>query len=445
MLQTKLVANGSSQHHDHGYKDDRDVQASAWTDPGTALVLFSRDTMTDDVHGSEAHQTLVPATSFSSVTLDSPSAPSSPRPCSPISSPPLSSATTPTPAPLTKPKAVYRVTHLPRGEIEHRVAMGRCTYCDDDSHTRTTCASGRLMRRVPKRVLNLRLSHSVCPFCGDPDRDRHCKATCPLRIELQAALDAKEAEFRSGHLDNNDDSTRNPNEARAQRTAADAVMAAIERQTEQARAAAVALGRSTRTERFDWRHGVEDNGRAGYSEDQRPEVALRPAAVPKKKAYIKRPPMSKTNAPWRADIVRSVPVAEAETETETGQTEQPYDLIDLRTALPVYAPPGSPSTTSSEVTGGTSVATSVVDELLPPLSLLDTEVTEVVWDNIIIPLHECFGVVTDCAEASTNSSSSNSSSLNGESDCTMAETSNTTENSDEGEDLIDLGIDVVFN
>ncbi|KIH93729.1 hypothetical protein SPBR_09166 [Sporothrix brasiliensis 5110] len=424
MLQTKPVANGSNHNHDHGYKDDRDAQASAWTDPGTALVLFSQDTMTDDVHGSEAHQTLVPATSFSSVALDSPSAPSSPRPCSPPSSPPPRSATTPTPAPLARPKAVYRVTRLPRGEIERRVAMGRCTYCDDDSHTRTTCASGRLMRRVPKRVLNLRLGHSVCPFCGDPDRDKHCKATCPLRIELQAALDAKEAEFRSGHLDDGGD-TRNPTEARAQRTAADAVMAAIERQTEQARAAAVALGRSTRTERLDWRGGVEDNGHAGDSEDQQPEGASRPAAVPKKKAFVKRPPMSKTNAPWRAVIVRSVPVVEAETETETetGQTEQPYDLIDLCTTLPVFAPPSSPSTTSSEVTGGASVATSVVDKLLPPLNLLDTEVTEVVWDNIVIPLHECVGVVTDCAEASTNSSSSNSSSSNGESDCTMPETS----------------------
>ncbi|CAK7215179.1 hypothetical protein SBRCBS47491_002395 [Sporothrix bragantina] len=110
------------------------------------------------------------------------------------SSPPPSSP--PTPPPPPRHKAFYQVTKLEPAEIARRIALGICTYCADDSHSRHMCAQGRLMRKVTKAQLDQRLKRSVCPICGDPEGDKHCKQTCPRRIHVQAILDAKQDALR---------------------------------------------------------------------------------------------------------------------------------------------------------------------------------------------------------------------------------------------------------
>lgn len=397
-----------------------DLQASACTgtSTSTALVLFAPDKTgktdkTDTQDGQDGR------------TKEMESTPCTPDNGEPdgLSSESSSTATPSSPSlPPVKPRAYYRVTRLPPGEIEHRAAMGRCTYCDDDTHSRTTCASGRLMRRVPKRVLNTRLGRSVCPFCGDPDHDKHCKATCPLRIKLQEVLDAKEAAFRSNDVA----------AARSQPTAADAIIAALERQSERELASCAfppprynnrrTSASASRTQRSDWRgfsYNVREQERKhGYGQDkyqdkgQDQDRDFTHNQPPRKKAYIRRPPMSKTNAPWRAGLVHSVPVPEADPvvhiHTAAKHDQDQVDLIDLEMDT---SPPSDGSTDSStdsdennsasstplttpekeavNVPSGTNFKRLQGDKgkLAPPpqFNLLDTEVTEVVWKNIVIP------------------------------------------------------------
>ncbi|CAK7235752.1 hypothetical protein SCUCBS95973_009373 [Sporothrix curviconia] len=102
---------------------------------------------------------------------------------------------TPTPSP-PRHKAFYQVTRLDPAEIARRMALGICTYCADDSHSRRMCAQGRLMRKVTKAQLDQRLKRCVCPICGDPEEDKHCKQTCPRRVHVQAILDAKQDAWR---------------------------------------------------------------------------------------------------------------------------------------------------------------------------------------------------------------------------------------------------------
>ncbi|CAK7273975.1 hypothetical protein SEPCBS57363_005925 [Sporothrix epigloea] len=125
---------------------------------------------------------------------------SSPPQLSP-SPPPSSSspASPPTPrATWTQPtrKAFYQITKLEPAEMARRTALGMCTYCADESHSRHMCAQGRLMRKVTKTQLDQRLKLGVCPICGDPGGDQHCKQTCPRRIHAQAILDAKQDAYR---------------------------------------------------------------------------------------------------------------------------------------------------------------------------------------------------------------------------------------------------------
>ncbi|EPE08397.1 hypothetical protein F503_01180 [Ophiostoma piceae UAMH 11346] len=112
-----------------------------------------------------------------------------------------SALTVPTPAPTpafsAKTKAYYRIIRLDKHEIERRNGAGHCTYCNETGHSRRSCAAGRIMRKVPKRMLDARLRSGVCPLCGDPDDDGHCKLSCPQKQELQAALNAKR-EMASG-------------------------------------------------------------------------------------------------------------------------------------------------------------------------------------------------------------------------------------------------------
>lgn len=103
-----------------------------------------------------------------------------------------SSQPSPLPSPLpTSSGSCYRAVKLDRDEIRHRMETGHCTYCNIEGHTRQTCALGRIMRKVPKRVLDQRLRARVCPLCGDPDGTRHSKQTCPQRQAVQAQLDGK--------------------------------------------------------------------------------------------------------------------------------------------------------------------------------------------------------------------------------------------------------------
>ncbi|KAL1908921.1 hypothetical protein Sste5344_005278 [Sporothrix stenoceras] len=383
-----------------------DPQASACTmaSASTALVLFSLDkTDKTSMHAGQDGRTKEPNSAATAIALPDSGALDS-------SSDSSSTATLSSPTlPPIKPRAYYCVTRLPRGEIEHRAAMGRCTYCDDENHSRTTCASGRLMRRVPKRVLNERLGRSVCPFCGDPDHDKHCKATCPLRIMLQEVLDAKEEAYRN--------STLKPTEARTQRTAADALILALERQTER-KFSSYAPGprfnnRPSRTQRSDWRGFSERGEQRKHGNGQDADQHMPYNQPPRKKVYLKRPPMSKTNAPWRIGLVHSVPMSVPEedpfcvpTSTRVAEQDQ-VDLIDLD-----IAPPSPPSASSSNslsgsdsdsnnsatstpfttpeksnnVPSGTNFKRLSCDLSPPPLlNLLDTDVTEVVWNNIFIP------------------------------------------------------------
>lgn len=384
-----------------------DQQASACI--STAVVLVSQDTT--DTHNTQDNQALEPVAAATTMPAMSPTS---------ESSPPTPSSPSPAPA---RPRAFYRVTRLPRGEIEHRAAMGHCTYCDDEVHSRTTCASGRLMRRVPKRVLDQRLGRSVCPFCGDPDRNKHCKATCPLRLELQEALDAKEAAFRNNNL--------HPAEARARRTAADATIEAIERQTERALPPPPPRpSHPNRADRSDWRGRGEQDEEAG-PEEHHDQQDCKHTTPPKRKTYIKRSPMSKTNAPWREDMVPSVLVPEIDPAGRTspaGPATEHHDLIYLGT-LPHTTSAGNPFATPTDtldVPSGTSQAGE-----MPPLNLLDTEVTEVVWDNIVILPN-----VASDSEQTSQGTRENMEEGDERSDFTIPE--DTPEASDL-EDLIDLG------
>ncbi|OAA60252.1 hypothetical protein SPI_05376 [Niveomyces insectorum RCEF 264] len=85
-------------------------------------------------------------------------------------------------------QARYTPVQLAPGELARRAQSGRCTYCSELGHARNRCALGRLMRKVPKAELDRRLCQSLCPLCGDPDRDRHNKTTCPQRHQLASAL-----------------------------------------------------------------------------------------------------------------------------------------------------------------------------------------------------------------------------------------------------------------
>ena len=53
------------------------------------------------------------------------------------------------------------------------------------------------MRKVPKRVLDARLRSGVCPLCGDPGDDGHCKLSCPQKQTLQAVLNAKREDSKN--------------------------------------------------------------------------------------------------------------------------------------------------------------------------------------------------------------------------------------------------------
>ncbi|CAK7566385.1 MAG: hypothetical protein SEPTF4163_004329 [Sporothrix epigloea] len=114
----------------------------------------------------------------------------------PSTSSPFSSAMLPATWTQSSRQASYQITKLEPAEMARRAALGICTYCADESHSRYMCAQGRLMRKVTKTQLDQRLKLGVCPICGDPGRDQHCKQTCPRRIHAQAILDAKQDAYR---------------------------------------------------------------------------------------------------------------------------------------------------------------------------------------------------------------------------------------------------------
>ncbi|CAK7207948.1 hypothetical protein SEUCBS139899_010763 [Sporothrix eucalyptigena] len=119
-----------------------------------------------------------------------------PSSSSALSSTASTAPTSPTSTTPPRRKAFYRITKLHPSEIARRLALGVCTYCGDDGHARHMCAQGRLMRKVTKGQLDARLRRCVCPICGDPAGDKHCKKTCPRRIHVQAILDAKQEAYR---------------------------------------------------------------------------------------------------------------------------------------------------------------------------------------------------------------------------------------------------------
>ncbi|CAK7269553.1 hypothetical protein SEPCBS119000_003626 [Sporothrix epigloea] len=127
-------------------------------------------------------------------TADKPCAVPSPQ--RPLPSPPPSSSSSSASPTQPNHKAFYQITRLEPAEMERRISLGMCTYCAEDGHSRHMCAQGRLMRKVTKSQLDERLKRCVCPICGDPDRDQHCKQTCPRRVQAQAILNAKQNENR---------------------------------------------------------------------------------------------------------------------------------------------------------------------------------------------------------------------------------------------------------
>ncbi|EFX01918.1 hypothetical protein CMQ_4989 [Grosmannia clavigera kw1407] len=81
-------------------------------------------------------------------------------------------------------------TRLSREELRRRQQSGRCTYCSGVGHVRSSCALGRLMRRVSKGELTRRLRDNLCPLCGDPKMDGHRKLDCPRKAEMEEQLNA---------------------------------------------------------------------------------------------------------------------------------------------------------------------------------------------------------------------------------------------------------------
>lgn len=82
-------------------------------------------------------------------------------------------------------------TRLSREEIHRRTQSGLCTYCSGMGHVRSSCAIGRLMRRVSKGELIRRVRLNVCPLCGDPKNDRHTKQVCPRKEEMEREIRAR--------------------------------------------------------------------------------------------------------------------------------------------------------------------------------------------------------------------------------------------------------------
>lgn len=237
----------------------------------------------------------------------------------------------PTPPPKTPPmpvKAFYRIAKLDRHEMERRRSSGHCTYCNETGHSRRSCAAGRMMRKVPKRELDHRLRSSVCPLCGDPDADGHSKVTCPQRQELQAAIASKEEAFQKSKAA----AEAFAAEAVAKTSASDPIRRQNRRDTQ---------------DRHDRHIPVADTVHTN-----RKTMAPLPKYTAKKKTTAKTTPRKTVTTP---------PVAEQQ------------DLIDFGSTLD-----DAPSNISSSVPGGDTRMGAT------HMNLLDTEVTEVVWDNILI-------------------------------------------------------------